>query len=257
MRRIGIEAFLAWAYRDELPKAGRPGDAAPALGFGGGWEAVSRQGELMAETVSDGRPNAYGVVPLGAVYGADEPHPDALAAHAAVIGLGGLAVAMPEGWAPLADLGLTDEEATAAVGRAWPQVRRLARQAGELARRFAILGGEPDWRAEPPKRRLVEMRGRPAWFRRIGVAGAFGEINEMEVDGYDARAGRPYPDAYRRTELHPDPALVVVDRAEYEVWRAALTLIVGALEGRLSAHVVTDCAAPARPWESCVETFGA
>jgi hypothetical protein len=34
--------------------------------FGAGWHAVSRQGELMTECISDGRVNSDGVVPLSA-----------------------------------------------------------------------------------------------------------------------------------------------------------------------------------------------
>lgn len=252
MREIGVEAFLAWAYRDELPKAARAQAGIPAIGFGGGWDAVSRQGELMAETVSDGRPNAYGVIPLGVVFGSDEPHPDALAAHAAVCGLAGLVVAMPADWSPLAGLGLAPEAAREAVARARPQVERLARQAPELLRRFAILGGAPDWRADPPTERLVEMRGKPAWFRRVVTPGAFGEALLVEVDGYDAARGRPFPDAYRKTEYDPDPALAVVDRVEYEVWRAALDMIAEGLAapGVLVAHAVRPSRRAARPWES-------
>ncbi len=75
MKRIGITEFLSWAYLEELPKAERRAAAVLAgrpAGAAGGWDGVSRQGAEMALAVSDGRPNAYGVLPLA---GFDGPQP--------------------------------------------------------------------------------------------------------------------------------------------------------------------------------------
>lgn len=250
MKRIDVEDFLRWAYRDELPLAERAAGrgVAAALGYGGGWDAVARQGELMTEAVRDGRPNAFGVLPLDIDLGRG-PHPDALACAAAVAGLDGMAIDMPEGWSPLGDLALTEAEAAAAVARARDRVARLGRQAGELLRRFAILGGAPDWEAETPVARpVMAANGREAWFRSMPVEGPFGLVGMMEVEGYDRRNGRPFEGAYRKTWLDPDPMLAVVDRAEYEVWHAALGAVRAAVAGRLVAHDVCGPTRAARPW---------
>ena len=107
MKTIGIEAFLSWAYVEELPKAGREPPMmgrGGAGGYAGGWDAVSQQGELLAEMVSDCRPNQYGVLPIAIDCG--PPHPDALAAHAAISALDHWEVGFPGDWNPLADMNL-------------------------------------------------------------------------------------------------------------------------------------------------------
>lgn len=268
MRTIGIEAFLAWVYREELPKAEAPGtgaalsaamfgEEASSAAFGaGGWEAVSRQGELMAETVSDGRVNSYGVVPLPAWYGAP-PHDDAFTAHRFVRDLARMDLGLPEGWSPLQGLGLSAQEERAAIARAMPRIAveegdrwRLHFKPVELVRRFAILGGCPHWEAEVPKARFVELHGKPQWFRIIMEEGAFGRLYEREVDGFNARSRRPFPGAYRKTFLDPDPMGTVIERAEYEVWHAALAMLAGDLNasGELIAHRISPSQRLARPW---------
>lgn len=271
MKTIGIEAFLSWAYRDELPKEQAPAIAmAKAVtrpttissdAYGSGWDGVSRQGELMADMVSDGRPNGYGVIAMDAWYG-EPTHPDALAAHEAVSKLSKVTLNVPEGWAPLGGLGLTEDEAEDALRRALPRVAtmegegddviwRLRFKPAELVRRFAILGGAPDWSAEVPKRRLATVCGKPAWFRMVEFTSHLGRPERREVDGFNKRSQRPYPGAYRKTVLEPDPMLAAVERAEYEVWHAALCLLVEMLNepGALTAHRLAPPLAPMRPWE--------
>lgn len=257
MKTIEIEALLSWAYCEELPKAETAGVGGAFIEtYGGGWDAVSRQGELMADMVSDGRLNSYGVVPLAASYGAP-PHPDAFVVHGAVGRLAGMDLDLPAGWSPLQGLGLSEEEQADAVARAMPRIAildgerlRLRFKPVELVRRHAILRSAPSWEFERPKARFVMLHGKPAWFRKVPVEGAFGRLYEQEVDGYNPRAKRPWPGAYRKTVLDPDPTLAVVDRAEYEVWHAALGLLVDMLtsEGELSAHAVKGSARAARPW---------
>lgn len=258
MKTIGIEAFLTWAYRDELPKAEAGGSGDWHVPSAGGWDAVSRQGELMADMVSDGRVNSYGVVPLGAVYGGP-PHPDALTLHAGISEIAAWELEVPDGWAPLAGLGLSADEAADAVRRAMPRVSvvgkdgrvRLRQKPAELLRRHAILGGAPDWEFDRPKSRFVLTQGRPAWFRMVPQEGAFGQLHMVEVDGYNKRAGRPYAGAYRKMILVPDPADAVPMRAEYEVWHSALCHLVDVLNasGTLFDHVLEHTPRPARPWE--------
>lgn len=257
MKTIGIEAFLTWAYCEELPKAEvASAGGVSSAGFGGGWDSVSRQGELMAEMVSDGRLNSYGVMPLSANYGAP-PHPDAFVLHEHVKQLAGMDLDLPDEWSPLDGLGLADTEQADAVARAMPRIAtlqgdrlRLRFKPVELLRRYAILRSAPSWEFERPKARFVMLHGKPAWFRKVPVEGAFGQLHEQEVDGRNPKSRRPYPGAYRKTVLEPDPALAVIDRAEYEVWHSALGLLCESLaaSGELSGHEVLSTKRPARPW---------
>lgn len=260
MKTIGIEAFLRWVYREELPKAEAPGTGAALIAetFGGGWDAVSRQGELMTECVSDGRVNSYGVVPLPAWYG-EPPHPDAYAAHKAISELGKMDFGVPADWAPLAGLGLSPEEEQDAVRRAMPRIASasadgtwcLRFKPAELIRRHAILGDTPCWEAEVPKARFVSANGKPLWFRMVEITNHLGRVEQREMDGRNPRTRRPYADAYRKTILTPDPAQAAIERAEYEVWHAALGLLVEILNepGALLSHQLGAPLTPARPWE--------
>lgn len=259
MKTIGIEAFLSWAYREELPKAeaGTGQALTGALGgtLAGGWDAVSRQGELMAETVRDGRVNAFGVLPLSIDCG--PPHPDALAAHAAVSALDRWEIGLPEDWDPLADMHLSEADRRDAVARAMPRivvgregVARFRQRPAELVRHHAIMRSAPGWEAQAPVSKFIlGANGKPAWFRRVTATEGMTTF-EREVDGFNARSQRPWPGAYKKTYLDPDPAMAAADRAEYEVWHAALAQVVETLaEAGLAGHRVLVSVRPARPWE--------
>ncbi|HVL72184.1 MAG TPA: hypothetical protein VM434_09895 [Beijerinckiaceae bacterium] len=253
MKRIEIGALLRWAYTRELPKVHElrqvfgqaPNGVVSAHG------AVREAG--MLGTVVDLPDNVWGVVPD---FTAETlPHPDALRIAEAVEALAGCEPDWPEGWNPLADLGLGDE-AGAAVARAHDRVfvvgadgrRRMRRGAVALVRKHAILGGVPDWEADTPVRKVVlGPKGKPAWFRRDVIQGVDGPV-EIEVDGMDRRLRIPMPDAYQKHWWDPDPADVVVARAEYQLWRAALGLLVEALAGALAEHEATPSPWPAEPW---------
>ncbi|MCP4564048.1 MAG: hypothetical protein GY873_30190 [Bosea sp.] len=260
-RAIGVEAFLSWAYVEELPKAGRD-PVVIAMGGGGGggmaggWDAVSQQGQLMAEMVSDGRPNRYGVLPVAIDCG--PPHPDALAAHKAVSALDGWEVGFPEDWDPLGDMNLHVSAHRECVARARQRIltidragrERFRQRPAELVRHHAIMKSAPAWQAKAPVMSFVlGANGKPAWFRKVAMQeGA--TCFEREVDGFNPKARRPYPDAYKKTLLEPDPMFAAVDRAEYEIWHAALGEVCRTLAGAgLAAHEVTASERPARPWE--------
>ncbi|MDP3407250.1 hypothetical protein [Bosea sp. (in: a-proteobacteria)] len=259
MKTIGIEAFLTWAYRDELPKAeaGAQISLVGSLGgeMTGGWDAVSRQGELMAETVRDGRVNSFGVLPLSIDCG--PPHPDALVAHAAVSALDRWEIGLPEDWDPLADMHLSEADRRDAVARAMPRivvgregVARFRQRPAELVRHHAIMRSAPGWEAQAPVSKFVTgPTGNPAWFRRVTVTEGMTTF-EREVDGFNPRTRRPWPGAYKKTYLDPDPAFAAADRAEYEIWHAALAQVAETLEtAGLAGHRVLHPARPARPWE--------
>lgn len=267
MKTIGIEAFLSWAYVEELPKAGRE----PAMigrtggagggGYAGGWDAVSQQGELLAEMVSDGRPNRYGVLPIAIDCG--PPHPDALAAHDAISALDHWEVGFPDDWNPLADMNLAASDIADCVGRARGRILltdgkgrvRFRQRPAELVRHHAIMRSAPGWQAKAPVASFVlGQNGKPAWFRKVAVTEGVTTV-EREVDGFNPKARRPWHDAYKKMLLTPDPMLAAVDRAEYEVWFAALDEVRRTLsmDGVLSGHIVVPAARRARPWETGVE----
>ncbi len=101
-KRIGIEAFFKWAYRDELPKAQcEEGDVGPA-GFGSGMGGVIAMAEVGA-LVDYARENAWGVIPDR--YAKDDPHPDAIRAAVAMASLDDLELCLPDDWNPITDLG--------------------------------------------------------------------------------------------------------------------------------------------------------
>lgn len=281
MRAIDIEALVRWAYRDELPKAASVAGEGLAFGFRSGWGGVERYGELLAVVQEPDIRNRYGLVPDFTATG--EPHPDAVAVHEAVEALATLEFVQPEGWNPLSDMGDLGIDGPAAVARglarllvvedargadvalsrdlrsaavkdgvARGQRLVLRRSPARLVIRQAILGGCPPWEAEAPERCVVMEYGKPKWFRRVVQVsdGAFGPAShEMEVDGFDAKRRRPFPDAYQRFILDPDPADAVHARAEYEIWIAALGVLVEDLAGQLHAHAPTPPTRATRPWE--------
>lgn len=261
MKAIGIEALLSWAYVEELPKAEAGGTAVSGsnfLGGGvGGWDAISQQGVLMAEMVSDGRPNRYGVLSVAIDCG--PPHPDAIVLHEAVSALDGWEIGFPEEWDPLGDMNLHVSDRRDCVARARQRIlttgrdgrQRFRQRPAELVRHHAIMKSAPSWQAKAPIASFVLGRnGKPAWFRKVLMQeGATSSVRE--VDGFDPRTRRPHLGAYKKTLLEPDPMLSAADRAEYEIWHAALgevcrTLAAG---GGLRGHSVLPSARAARPWE--------
>ncbi|MFG1414040.1 hypothetical protein V5G24_23345 [Xanthobacter sp. VTT E-85241] len=261
MKTIDIEHLVRWAYCDELPKVGRPTSLVAAIRSG--WSSLSRYGELLTVVQEPDILNQWGLVPLE-VEGGD-PHPDALAVAAAVEDLAKLDVELPEGWNPLTDMGDLGEEGAEAVRRGLDRLsplteegRRKVRQPlSRLVIRQAILGCAPAWEAGPPVRRVVSgANGKPRWFRQIThlSPGAFGPVaSVVEIDGFNGSRQRPFPGAYRKFELVPDPAPIVVERGEYELWIAALGCLAETLADQgLSAHLVHHSARPARPWEAHV-----
>lgn len=263
MKTVDIERLVAWAWREELPKLAAASDGLAVLGFGRAWGGLERYGELL--TTIDRPLNRFTVADPSAT---TAPHPDALVIGEAVHGLDRLVLDVPPDWDPIERLGDLDAaERFAAVARAMARIAtaeddewRFKLSAARLVERHAVLGGAPDWRAEAPERGMVRgANGKPRWFRRtlvwagaldaagLPVDGAGGHV-EVEVDGMNARTHEPYPDAYRKTVLDPDPVDAVVARAEYEVWRSALDILAEDLAGRLCGHVVAPSERAYRPW---------
>ncbi|GGF56608.1 hypothetical protein GCM10007301_15360 [Azorhizobium oxalatiphilum] len=256
MKRVDIEQLVRWTYRDELPKVERDTDF--SAGIPSSWSSLARYGELLTVVQEGDIVNRWGLVPLD---GDHEPHPDALVVADAVEMLGEFEVALPDGWSPLSDMGDLGPEGVEAVRRGLdrlspvdPNGRRTLRQPlARLIIRNAVLGCAPCWEAEAPERVMVTgANGKPLWFRHLTetTPGAFGPVTStVEVDGFNASRQRPYPGAYRKFALLPDPTFAVVERGEYELWVAALGLLVELLDGKLSAHIPTPSARLSRPWE--------
>lgn len=249
-RKMDIEALLRWVYRDELPRAQSDvlsfGPRAYATANG----AIRQAGEMM--TVIDAPLNRYGVV--ADLTAMRPPHPDAIKVYEAVTTLDSLVLEFPDGWDPFADIPCMGVDGIAAGTRAIQHLavtdeRGLMTLRGlpaTLVRRYAILNGTPDWYAEAPVRKTVTVgKGRPGWFRRVLISGA-----EMEVDGFDRKRRMPYPDAYQKSYLDPDPFEFALGRAEYEVWHAALGVLAADLDGQLQAFDVCESHRPSRPWEA-------
>ena len=263
-KRIEIEAFLKWAYRDELPKQQcHEGPAPGPQEYGSAWGGVERYGEVGA-LVDFARENVWGVVPDR--YARDDPHPDAIRAARAMECLDALELGLPEHWNPITDLGdvglidRIDQEAgrlgRVAVDEALVDLAvreadgRLFLKGGvrRLVMRFAVLNGVPGWEIEPPEIRFVCVgKGRPGWFRRAVVQGSEGPC-EIEVDGFDRKRRMPFPDAYRKPYLHPNPVEGIIDRGLHEIYVAALHLLHADLVDTLEGYAITPPARPAQPW---------
>lgn len=252
-KRIGIEALLAWTYRDELPKAGAA-RALTGVGIKRAYSAVEAYGEYLSLIDCAGR-TASAWWPTSWPW-PSRPWMRCVSISRSAISTS-LTIALPEGWDPLSDLEGIEPERPALIARALNQLtmidadgaRVMKGAPSTLVRKHAILGGCPVWEADQPERRLERgVNGRTRWFRRIIVETSAGPM-ESEVDGWDPKAKRPAADAYPKTYLDPDPADAVLGRAEYEVWHSALGLLAEQLAGQLDGFDVEPSARPARPWE--------
>lgn len=262
MKRIDIEHLVRWAYLDELPKVAAQPDRLSGPQMVSGGAVLARLSVLHTLVQEQGIANRYGVLPL-LDKSPDGPHPDALAVASAVEALADFQVELPEGWNPLADMGDLGAEGLDAVRRGLDRLappdaagaRKVRHPLSRLVVRQAVLGSAPAWEAEAPTRRMVCSNGKPRWFRRIvqTTAGAFGPIEQtIELDGFNSARQRPYPGAYRKFELDPDPMMSVVERGEHELWVSALAVLADLLTEGLSAHIALPPARPARPWEGDV-----
>jgi hypothetical protein len=254
--RIDIEALLKWTYLQELPKRPKmngPNDIDSA------WRKVTQWGDEFS--MAGPADNAFGVVPD--FQASSLPHPDAFVVHEAVEALEFLQLGFPDDWDPIEDLGDLGALGKASVVQAIGALttvdelgRRILRQSPRrLVFRHAILGGCPDWHAEKPDAKFLLANGMTKWFRRklvwVGDEKGNEELGqwlEIEVDGFDSRARRPYDDAYPKQYLDPDPVDSVIGRAEYEIWRSALCFVVEELSGQMSDYEAVMTVRPERPW---------
>ncbi len=272
-RRIGVVKLLAWAWREELPLA-KPLRAASGIGGPSpprsAWLGMAM--DAIGPTVSDGRPmlNGWGVA--ADLSAKREPHPDALLVGQAVMALDALVFDLPPDWAAKPEVraaiavrgdadDLTEAEWQAAAQRA---INRLTvtEADGSLRPRHKVsdivIGAATRGRAPQLRKAIVTRQpvlaanGRAAWFvrewREIGTeADGSPRFADVETNGVQ-KNGKLKPGAYRRFIDTPDPADFMVERAEYEVWRAAMDVLAEDLAGRLARFEVTGCKLPFLPW---------
>jgi hypothetical protein len=259
-----IAAALEWAWRDELPKmSSNPAAAGYAIGYGNAFSSILAFGEI--GTVVDRQPNRFGCIPFDVP---GWPHPDALLLAEAVEGLADCTVDVPAGWHPMPEIAAIGEglgvrcvadaveKATEPDGAGG---RRFKMRADLLVIRYAILGLVPNWRmAETPQLRYeAHDNGRDRWFvkretRQVIGSKADGtdlvEVVNVEVEGWSARLRRPVAGAYRKPYLDPDPVPVMVARAEYEIFAAAMCMLHDDLAGRLGTIDLVATDWPVQPW---------
>lgn len=279
-KKMPIDALIRWAYTVELPKAQARGRTfLRPEGWAMPWGAVTKTGMLGAEIDEPDIRNRYGLAPDVTAH--SDPHPDAVRLYNEVRGLDELSFDVPEDWYPLADIcpedgplapwargavirgldemliaGPSTTEAAVSRGARSAEVvatraprRTLRRPVSDLIRRIAVLG-PPDTAADTPSLEVVRAtNGRPRYFIRETIVTATGPV-EVEVDGYDRKRRLPKPGAYTKSYLDPDPADVVLRRAEHQVWHAACGILVTLLHGRLEAHAAEPADFPPWPWET-------
>lgn len=275
MKQVEISNLVRWAYRDELPRAHPLDYGRMALGIGFKTGSIWQMGKLGVK-VQETSINRFGLAPD--LTATREPHPDATVVWRAVQKLTDLNLTLPDDWSPLGDMPGIEEAVPEAIRTAVERLsypvdgdvavasykhagglRRaiLERPSGErmlrepvsrLVAKYAVLGGHPDWEAEPSVRRwMTNDNGTKRYFRKEIIETENG-TTPVEVDGMDHKKRRPYPDAYLRHYWDPDPSLAVEDRMSYEIWWSAMNFLVDELAGTLVDYQPTPLMLPARPW---------
>lgn len=231
---IDIESLLSNTYRDELPKRERDGGS-HALGptMHPMWRMGLFGGRVDNWTREPGFPAAMG-----------ECDPDALIVEMEVQALRQFALTDVAGDILAAGLDVPD----AAIP---PVLERASRAASILVGMHAKMGTRPgvgEVQVEPV--RLPGNRSVGTWRQGfVSQRTILGDEIRIEVEIPAAASRKKYPDGtYCKLAFSPSPAHVLLERAEYLVWRASLRKLADALDGQLRQWVVTDCAAPTAPW---------
>ena len=248
MKNVTVEELLSWAFVHELPKGGG------VEGLGNANSAWGQICELGVRIDRGSTGSQFGAGEPNYFIEQGEPHADALAVGAAVRALGACSWALPEGWNPLCDWddphGLVDPAVARVVeGRiATKNARRRGEDLVGLLVSHAILGKLPDWRADAPKVRMVEVAGNPAWFVRRTFRDATGNDYVRELDGFDPRSRRPVKDAYRKHEFSDDVSGAILSRLDWQLGVAACARLEATLPERLCAHRRGPVARTPAPW---------
>jgi hypothetical protein len=254
MKTMTIEEMLIWAFVNELPKGGGTdgleNSQSAWRGIESSYGAISRFA-VLGTTIQTGsgnwdHPNTW--IEQG------DAHPDALALGEEVANLGRCRFWLPDDWSPLSDWPDTMGLAEASVAK---QVARFnfrhqdenGRSLVALVVGTAVLGKRPDWTSVPLETRLVERGGKPAWFVMRQLPDNFGQPCTIEVDGYNAKNGRPMRGAYRKFELSGNPAGDILARLDWQLWVAALRRLDTRMRSKLVEHRLADFDERMTPWQ--------
>lgn len=248
MKLMTIEGLLAWAFCQELCKVGSGGDGLTAVSISS-W-SLTRDMAVLG-TLIDRSPNIFGVIP-GFIEDGD-PHPDALAVGKAVKALDQIGFEIPDGWMPFPEFddphGLIAAEVARVVAEVQLKGDRLGgRHLVTLVTGAAILGRGPDWACRQPSFRMVSANGKPRWFLTRKATDSLGRSYDFEVDGYDAKRGKPMRGAYRKWELAEMMRGDVLSRMDWQLWQDALAFLAEHLAGRLTAHRIMPFVPNRQPW---------
>lgn len=247
MHVISFPKFLNWAFAVELAHHERL-STPDRGGYGSTWGAMAMTSLLGC--LVDGSSTPAHQLARPAV------HPDALKAAEAVMMLPADPdlVRLPRGWNPFPDLddphGLIAATVTAVLDRrAMREPAALMDNLIALVISCAVMGKEPEWRVEQPEFQVVRRYGQPAWFLQVKAKDAFGRDYVYEVDGYNRRAGRPKPGAYRKYEFTRPFEGAVQSRIDWYLWARAMNRVAERLEQEsLVAHRIAPWRADCEIW---------
>lgn len=238
MHKMTLPDFLKWAFAEELAHVAVEG------GSGGGsilssYAALGTRIDVSGST--GGLPDVANV------------HPDALKANEAVMMLAGDELDLPSDWAPFPDM--DDPHGLIAAKVREVIERRALRYGGDLRNNLiaifvslAVMRREPDWTAEQPRFSLVSRGGKPAWFKAETGTDTFGRVYHYEVDGYDAKARRPRPGAYRKYEIDDAFSGAVQARIDWYLWSGAMLAVAQRLATGLKSHEIKPYEIDREPW---------
>jgi hypothetical protein len=239
MMNIELKEFLKWAFAIELVHVA----TAESGSMTGRWADMLSLGTVVDKFGGPLAPDMADV------------HPDAIAASEAVMTLPLDVIDLPMGVSLFPDL--DDEHGLIAQTVDEVMTRRAMRDAASLHANSvgmlihnSVLGKEPLWQVDDPSTRMVMRAGKPGWFIRRQQTDAFGRAYDYEADGYDARAGRPMPGAYRKYELSEPFGGHVQDRIDWMLWARMLTVIAEKLSTGLKSHRIKPFAIDVAPWEN-------
>lgn len=261
-RKAGpVEAVVAWAWREELPKV--PKRQAGPLPMAGGWDKTGRFAEMLS-LVDQFGVNQYGAVPD---FSADSwPCADAQAIGNAVMALDDCTLDLPDDWRPAPELDRFGGLGAKAVSEAWRRMTyadgqgrvMLRLKPSELVIRRAVLGYDVEAMRLDGVTEEIERHGngKPRYY----VEAIQDQLTGRQIDGVDetvARAievngmdkrGDPLPGAYTKPYLDPDPVNAIIARAEHEIWLSALAVVFDMVAHELEDVRMLPCAVPAMPW---------
>ncbi|MDB5582817.1 MAG: hypothetical protein JWR80_7993 [Bradyrhizobium sp.] len=237
MIRIELRDFMKWAFGEELVHV--------ASGESRAWSIMAQMAAL--GTVIDSQGFGGGLPEI------ENVHPDAIIANEAVMLLAAENFSLPEAWNPFPDM----DDPNGLIADCVAEVidRRRFRLASDLNNNliamvisYAVMGRDPDWTAEQPAFPMVEKAGKPAWFVRSRHVTEDGRVYDHETDGYNTRAGRPKPGAYRKFSLDPRFQGAVQARIDWYLWSKAITRVAEHLQTGLKAHQIKPFAVDCEIW---------